>query len=304
MDETPFEIRGHLHMGAGLPRRWVVLPPSVRAKALSHPLLGGLLPSHAGFFPQARRHEIHRPAGVDQAILKYCVRGVGWCDVEGRRWVVGPGELMVIPQNAPHAYGSSRERAWTVHWVHAMGRQVEPLLHELGVSSAQPVVALGHDIRLVALFQELEQVLEDDYAFAHLLYASQILAHLVGLMIHLRRNRVTDGADATQRVRQSIKQMQHRPDAPLDVAQLASLANLSPSHYATLFRRLTGDSPKAYLQRLRLHRAARLLLTTDESVAAIARQTGYPDPLYFSRIFRRVHGVPPSEYRTGAGSTG
>jgi len=38
-------------------------------------------------------------------------------------------------------------------------------------------------------------------------------------------------------------------------------------------------------------------MTTDQSVATIARQVGYDDPLYFSRIFRRVHGVSPSEYR-------
>jgi transcriptional regulator GlxA family with amidase domain len=50
---------------------------------------------------------------------------------------------------------------------------------------------------------------------------------------------------------------------------------------------------------MRLHRAAGLLVTTHDSVQIIATRTGYKDPLYFSRTFRRVHGVSPSEYRRG-----
>jgi AraC-like DNA-binding protein len=292
-----FEIRGQFHMAADLPRRWITLPPAVRRKALSHPLLRGLLPSHVGFFPNARHHEIRRPEGVEQAIFKYCVRGLGWCEIGGRTSPVNPGELMVVPPNVPHAYGSTRKRPWTVYWFHAIGQNLEALLAELGVSRAQPVVHLGQDMRLVGLLQDLEQVYEDDYAFPQLLYASQLLAHIVGVMICLRRNRLTRVPNARQRVLQSAERMKQRLDRPLDVAEQASLANLSPSHYGALFRRLTGDSPKAYFRRLRLHRAAHLLMTTDQSVATIARQMGYEDPLYFSRIFRRVHGVSPSQYR-------
>jgi AraC family transcriptional regulator, arabinose operon regulatory protein len=292
-----FEIRDQFHMAADLPRRWITLPPAVRRKALSHPLLKTLLPSHVGFFPDARHHEIRRPEGVEQAIFKYCVRGSGWCEIEGRTSPVNLGDLMVVPPNVPHAYGSSQKRPWTVYWFHAVGQHLEALFAELGVGRAQPVVHLGRDMRLVALLQDLEQVYEDDYAFPQLLYASQLLAHIVGVMICLRRNHLTRVPDARQRVLQSAERIKQRLDKPLDVAQQASLANLSLSHYSALFRSLTGDSPKAYFRRLRLHRAARLLMTTDQSVATIARQMGYDDPLYFSRIFRRVHGVSPSKYR-------
>jgi AraC-like DNA-binding protein len=288
-------------MAADLPRQWIVLPSAARRKALSHPLLKGLLPSHVGFFPNAKNHRVCRPEGVEQAIFKYCVRGAGWCEVGGRRFEVNGGDLMVVPARAPHAYASTPKRPWTVHWFHATGEAVEPLLHELGVSATQPVVHLGRDPRLVGLFQDLEQALEDDYAFPQLLFASQILAHLVGLMIRLRRGHPGEAQDAGQRVLLSAEHMKERLDLPLDVAQLASFANLSVSHYAHLFRRLTGCSPKAYLGRLRLHRAASLLLTSHDSVKTIAGRMGYEDPLYFSRTFRRVHGVSPTGYRLSGG---
>jgi len=219
-----FEIRDQFHMASELPRRWITLPPPVRSKALTHPLLSGLLLSHVGFFPDTKRHEIRRPDGVDQAIFKYCVRGVGWCEIAGGRFSVSPGELMVVPPNEPHAYGSTLKRPWTVHWFHAAGRHLQPLLAELGVSRARPVVHLGRDMRLVGLLQDLERVYEDDYAFPQLLYASQLLGYVVGLMIRLRRTRFSRTPDARERVLQSAERMKQRLDEPLDVAQQASLA--------------------------------------------------------------------------------
>jgi AraC family transcriptional regulator, arabinose operon regulatory protein len=292
-----FQQRGHHHMAADLPRPWIMLPRPVRARALSNPLLRGLLPSHVGFFPDAKRHRIHRPEGLDQAIFKYCVRGSGWCEIDGRRFEVGPGELMVIPPHEPHAYGATPRRPWTVHWFHAVGEHLGLLLLELGVSKEQPVVHLGKSSRLVSLFQDLEQALEHDYSVPQLLYASQLLGHLVGTMIQLRRVNAPEPPDATRRVLLSAEHMKERLNLAPHVAELASLANLSPSHYSALFRRLTGRSPKNYLTRLRIDRAAKLLRTTRCSVKAIAAMLGYDDPLYFSRTFRVGCGVSPSRYR-------
>jgi AraC-like DNA-binding protein len=295
----PFQIRGHRHIAADLPRHWIVLPPQARERALQHPLLRGLLPTHVGFFPSARNHRADRPGGVEQAIFAYCVRGSGWWDVAGRRVDVTPGDLIVVPPGAAHAYASNPERPWTVHWFHAAGAHVDLILGQLGLDPLRPAIPLGQDGALVTLFQDLEGALEQDYAFPQLLYASQILAHLVGRMIRLRRTRASESPSADERVLWSREQMKGRLDAPLDVAQWASLANLSISHYASLFRRLVGCSPKAYFDRMRLHRAAGLLVTTHDSVQTIATRTGYKDPLYFSRTFRRVHGVSPSDYRRG-----
>jgi AraC family transcriptional regulator of arabinose operon len=286
-------------MAADLPRRWIVVPPSERDRALAHPLLKGLLPSHVGFFPRAHRHHVDRPEGVAQVIFKYCVAGAGWCEVGGRRFDVHAGDVMVVPAMEAHAYASRADRPWTVHWFHAAGQTLPLLLRELGVSARQPVVRVGQDTQLVALFQELEGALEDDCAFPELLYASQILAHLMGRMIRLRRAPQGEDPGPRERVRRSAEHMKERLERPPAVSELASLAGLSASHYASLFHRLLGCPPKAYFERLRLHRAAGLLLTTGDSVKAIAAKMGYRDALYFSRTFRRVHGVAPSEYRRG-----
>ncbi|GAA3316202.1 helix-turn-helix domain-containing protein [Nonomuraea dietziae] len=62
-------------------------------------------------------------------------------------------------------------------------------------------------------------------------------------------------------------------------------------------RRLAGCSPKDYLAVDQAHQGQDLLAGSELSIASIARRVGYDDPAYFTRIFTRRAGLPPSEFR-------
>lgn len=88
--------------------------------------------------------------------------------------------------------------------------------------------------------------------------------------------------------------------APLSVAALARAANLSPSHFAHLFRDEVGTSPSRYVHALRMIRARLLIERTSLPIKAVMARVGCSDPSHFSRDFRRAHGLPPSEWRVAA----
>jgi transcriptional regulator GlxA family with amidase domain len=100
-----------------------------------------------------------------------------------------------------------------------------------------------------------------------------------------------------RKIETSIAYMMQHLDEPLQASTLAAQANISLSHYFTLFKRYVGSTPMDYFIRLRLRRACHLLENTEMSVKAIAYTLGYDDPYYFSRIFKSVNRVAPSEYR-------
>jgi AraC family transcriptional regulator, arabinose operon regulatory protein len=99
------------------------------------------------------------------------------------------------------------------------------------------------------------------------------------------------------RIEQSITYMAQHLDEPLQVATLAAQANVSPSHFFALFKRRIGSAPIDYFTRLRMQRACHLLEVTSLSVKEIAAELGYDDPFYFSRVFKSVNRVAPSDYR-------
>jgi AraC-like DNA-binding protein len=104
-------------------------------------------------------------------------------------------------------------------------------------------------------------------------------------------------SEAVRKIEQSIAYMLGHLDESLQVATLAARANISPSHYFALFKRQTGCAPIDCFIRLRMQHACRLLDETQLSVKEVAATLGYNDPFYFSRIFKSVNRVAPSEYR-------
>lgn len=278
-------------------QRIVVLPRSVVESALKQELIRSLLPTDIGFYPKANGHFMERPSGVDQSIFIYCVKGQGWCEMGGVYHKVRPGELLVIPPGTPHTYGADGKHPWTIYWAHIKGENNLLLLAEMGITKARPVLCLGEEPELLALFEELLDVVEHGYASSGLLYASQILTHLIGLIIWVSQHSLVGNSDPTQKVKQSITFMKQHLDRAATVATFAAMANLSESHYRSLFKDQTGYSPMDYFIRLRVHKACQLLDTTNLTVKEIARLTGYEDALYFSRAFKTVVELSPAQYR-------
>jgi len=86
-------------------------------------------------------------------------------------------------------------------------------------------------------------------------------------------------------------------DEDVSLRVLAERAGLSPFHLHRVFRETAGETPKQYTLRLRLGRAAVMLLTGDESVLDIALSCGFQSHEAFCRAFRRRFGLTPSAYR-------
>lgn len=87
-------------------------------------------------------------------------------------------------------------------------------------------------------------------------------------------------------------------DHDLCLAALGSKANLSPAHLQRMFKAAVGETPKTYVTRLRVERAAFCLLAHESKVAQIAADCGFRNQETFIRAFRRRFGKSPREYRT------
>jgi AraC family transcriptional regulator len=84
---------------------------------------------------------------------------------------------------------------------------------------------------------------------------------------------------------------------PVQVDELAQLIPLSVSHFCRAFKETFGDTPHAYLIRLRLELAQQTMLATDEPLSQIALASGFADQAHLSKQFRRVLGETPSAWR-------
>ena len=93
-----------------------------------------------------------------------------------------------------------------------------------------------------------------------------------------------------------------RLDGDVSLDALAGRAGWSPFHLHRAFRRLVGETPKAYTQRLRLDRAAARLATGTDRVVDIALDSGFASHEVFTRAFTRRYGRSPERYRAAVRS--
>ena len=110
-------------------------------------------------------------------------------------------------------------------------------------------------------------------------------------------------ADRTNTTKSFVKRAaeyvkEHYSDQELSVEVVCKALGVSTSYFSTVFQKETGKTFVKYLTEFRMEKAAELLLTKEEKTYLIAQKAGYSDPNYFSYVFKRQFGVPPSKYRS------
>lgn len=100
-----------------------------------------------------------------------------------------------------------------------------------------------------------------------------------------------------QRLAPAIRYLEERFRDHVQLADLADHCDLSSTHIHRLFQRLLRMSPAEYLLALRLQEARRLLATTNEPLSEIALSTGFFDQSHFTKRFRKMTGMTPTQFR-------
>jgi AraC family transcriptional regulator, transcriptional activator of pobA len=132
-------------------------------------------------------------------------------------------------------------------------------------------------------------------------YREAAIAHLTLLLVAASRL-ATDVVDDL-RVNQEplladvFAVIERRYAEPLSLQDVARAVNLSPGHLTTTVGRRTGRTVQNWIVDRRMVEARRLLAGSTLTMGEVGRRVGYPDAGYFTRVFRRVHGVTPTQWR-------
>jgi AraC family transcriptional regulator len=83
----------------------------------------------------------------------------------------------------------------------------------------------------------------------------------------------------------------------INVEDLSQVARRSTAHFCRAFKRSLGETPHSFVTRRRLHRAQKLMLTSQDSLSTIAIACGFSDQAHFCNRFREATGVSPAAWR-------
>jgi len=287
-------------------------PPSPLAASLGK-ALDAVAARHPGDIPLlGRNHPPLRAAsspvgllhgyGLHQnACVEMCVLLEGACRLwtAGGYLPLGPGDVMMIPPGTIHAEGWQRKgfgysMIWTT-FLGDLGRAVLVTHHQGRWDVEESAARHSHGAEnVVQAMAELLGHEERMEATARCLLHGGLLTALVDM---LRAAETSAGPE--DRHGEMLAEVRNYLDrhyaGPVTVASLAALFRVSPNYLNRLFSRREGMGIHAYLLHRRLAVADGLLRQGRLAVKEVADQVGFADALYFSRLYRRRFGHPPSD---------
>lgn len=280
-------------------QKQIILPEKlIRERIAGDPVLGAMYISLIGYFPKASFHYRERRWGCADNILIYCVDGKGWFETKSGFTEVKSNEFVILPATDKYLrYGAHADDPWSLYWVHFTGSQLSHFNKLYQMDQFLEPTILRPDERRINLWHEMYNTLEMGYSLDNLSYANFCLYHFVASFIFRNHNFSSFQKKDDNIINQAILFMRENIGSRLQVEDISSRFSYSASHFSSLFRKQTGFAPLEYFIHLKMQKACQMLDLTEMKIKDIATHVGYEDPYFFNRIFNKIIGTSPSEYR-------
>lgn len=279
-------------------QKLIVLPKKITTDILmKDPITRQVYITDIGYYPKAKFHYAERSGGISQHILIYCVEGNGWIEINRRRIPVTPAQYVAIPAGQPHKYGADETDPWTIYWVHFKGELASYIVGLLLQTAGAPETALAWNDNRIRLFEDIYANLEQGYNADNLRYVNMIFYHFLSSLLYQDKFNASGNKKPDDAISRTIEWMQKKIHTVVSLHELSDFAKLSVSHFSATFRERTGYSPVEYFNHLKVQKACQYLLFSNMTVKEMAGLLGIDDQYYFSRMFSKLMGIPPAEYR-------
>ena len=264
------------------------------------PFLNSIYITHIGYFPKAQYHYRERKHGCDDYILFYCLGGVGHIDTADQKYLLKTNQFLILPPNEYHRYQADIEDPWTIYWVHFSGSRLHELEDQFHLANFKMPTDIYYSEEMLQTWEEMFYSLDKGYTSNSISFANLTLYRFLSFFLFPDRKKLVQKEEDTGQpslVSDSIRYMKENVVERFTVEDLSEKANLSASHYTALFKKSTGMSPMDYFIRMKIQYACQLLSQSKLKIKEVGDKIGYEDPYYFSRIFKKVTGKSPAQYK-------
>ena len=225
-----------------------------------------------------------------------CHGGSGKVKIRKSEYKIEAGDFFTIPLKTAHTYKADENDPWSIYWIHFKGNIANHIVSliekQIGLKGF-----LQHNEKSIELFNEMYTQLERGYGSDSLMSANMCLWHFLTTFLYNNKYSTSGNISNKDACDIVIDYMAKNFDKVLSLEGIASQVNLSASHFSYLFKKKTGFSPIEYFNHLKVQKACQYLLFTKLRIKEISQELGIEDPYYFSRMFTKVMGMSPNEYR-------
>lgn len=266
-------------------------------KDKSRPLIVG----SCGIYRLSERPKMptYRPRGrVDFQII-YIAAGCGHFhfDAVDNETIVPAGNIVIFRPKELQKYEYYGKDKTEVYWIHFTGSDVKNILRKYGFPDNERIFPVGTSMEYERIFKRIIielQRCQDNYEEMLTL----LLRHLMIIFQReLTREQVLKNEYLDHEMDTAVTYFNENYNRDINIEEYATSKGMSVSWFIRSFKKFTGSTPMQFIVALRVNNAQVLLETTNYSINEISKIVGYDNQLYFSRLFHKLKGFSPREYR-------
>ena len=238
----------------------------------------------------------NRPKGRRDYQLLYILEGKAHFYFESGEIIVNKGEMVLFRPREPQSYFYFSKDKCQAFWVHFTGSDVDKILDYYKLPNDTNIFYSGSSPVYQWLFEQMIRELQLCRAnYKELL--TMLLRHIFLLVNRYLKENGKSGVDALNDIERSIQYFNENYTKDINIDEYAKSLHVSTCWFNRRFKQVTKVTPLQYILSLRLSNAKMLLETQDYNVTETSYAVGFHNPLYFSRLFTKHIGMPPSEYK-------
>ncbi len=213
----------------------------------------------------------------------------------------GAHTFFLLRPDADVSYLPAPDRQTEIYWVTFTGSSAATFCDTMQLTAKMPFLHIPNEYaaRTRRIFAEAfnEKVASSDPFMRNLLFLKNLLRLfeiIYDVLPHTARSELTQAEKSRFRIALDFVHKNYT-DPSVNLSLTAQTLNLNANYLSRLFRRHMSLTFTQYLTQLRIEHAASLFQQGAASVSQVAYQSGFNDPLYFSKIFKKLNGASPSD---------
>jgi len=227
--------------------------------------------------------------------IEFVARGKGAVILNGREYSLSAGRVFSYGPGIAHAISSEVEDPLVKYFVDFIGSDAEKMLNRFGLAPGSVAQVASPEV----ILQILENLIHNgqiDSPYSPLI-CKAILEQLILKVAETSIIEHSRTATAFYTYQNSREVIQKNFMTLQSLEEIAEECHIDSAYLCRLFKRFDNRSPYQYLMRMKMNLAAQKLQLPNSSVKEIAFELGFSDPFHFSRVFKRIFGIPPSTFK-------
>jgi AraC-like DNA-binding protein len=243
--------------------------------------------------PEKSAANTERGRILDEYRFLYISEGGGRLRSFEGEFILRPGSLVVLVPGEKHRYAPDPETGWTAYWIGFSGTIPGGWLEKGGLGKNITVHSILNQKEMLIPFEEAV-----DFTRSRRRALRQFLVScIIRILAYLIEDRnIKSDSPAPDIIEHSKSIFEKSIYYPMDMDELTRILNINYQTLLDQFREKTGMTPYQYFLQLKINRAKELLMEGTLSIKEISYKLSFDSPYYFSRLFKRKTGFPPSQW--------